>query len=112
MLVTTHHMEEAEYCDRLVVMATGRVVVEGRMAEIVGDATALEVRAERWEEAFEALDEAGAPLALVGRTLRLPGADPEGVRGLLAAGGIAAEVAEVPATFEETFVALSQGPGV
>ena len=29
MLVTTHFMEEAEYCDRLVIMADGRVLAEG-----------------------------------------------------------------------------------
>src|SRR5512134_4095058 len=37
-LVTTHHMDEAEECDRLVVMADGRVVAEGTVAEIVGAA--------------------------------------------------------------------------
>ena len=29
VLVTTHFMEEAEYCDRLVIMAQGRVLAEG-----------------------------------------------------------------------------------
>ena len=29
VLVTTHFMEEAEYCDRLVIMAEGRVLAEG-----------------------------------------------------------------------------------
>jgi ABC-2 type transport system ATP-binding protein len=29
VLVTTHFMEEAEYCDRLVIMADGRVLAEG-----------------------------------------------------------------------------------
>ena len=34
VLVTTHFMEEAEYCDRLVIMAHGRILAEGRSEEI------------------------------------------------------------------------------
>jgi len=36
-LVTTHNMEEAEQCDRLVVMAAGKVVATGTTAGIIGD---------------------------------------------------------------------------
>jgi ABC-type multidrug transport system ATPase subunit len=111
VLVSTHFMSEAEQCDRLVVMATGRVVAAGGMAEIVDDATAVEVRAERWEAAFTALDLAGLPAALVGRRLRVPDADPQRVEAALAAAGVAAGVRLVPATFEETFVALSEDRG-
>jgi ABC-2 type transport system ATP-binding protein/ribosome-dependent ATPase len=39
VLVTTHYMEEAANCDRLVVMADGRTVAAGTLAEIVGDDT-------------------------------------------------------------------------
>src|SRR6266568_8872199 len=35
VLVTTHYMEEAQECGRLVVMADGRVVAEGTAAQIV-----------------------------------------------------------------------------
>ena len=38
-LVTTHHLEEAEECDRLVLMVAGRVVAEGTVADIVGGST-------------------------------------------------------------------------
>ncbi len=34
VLVTTHFMEEAEYCDRLVIMAQGRILAEGTPASI------------------------------------------------------------------------------
>jgi ABC-2 type transport system ATP-binding protein len=111
VLVSTHFMSEAEQCDRLVVMATGRVVAAGGMAEIVDDATAVEVRAERWEAAFTALDRAGLPAALVGRRLRVPDADPQRVTAALGAAGVEAGVHLVPATFEETFVALSEDRG-
>ena len=34
VLITTHFMEEAEYCDRLVIMAEGRVLAEGTPADM------------------------------------------------------------------------------
>ena len=34
VLVTTHFMEEAEYCDRLVIMAEGEVLAEGTPADL------------------------------------------------------------------------------
>jgi ABC-type multidrug transport system ATPase subunit len=39
VLVTTHYMEEAANCDRLVVMADGRTIAAGTLAEIVGGDT-------------------------------------------------------------------------
>ena len=107
VLVTTHHLSEAEQCDRLIVLASGRVVAAGTLDEVVGDATAVEVRTPTWEAAFAALDLAGLPVSLVGRTLRVPGADPDTVRRLLADAGVPAQVATVAASFEETFVVLA-----
>ena len=107
VLVTTHHLREAEQCDRLVVLAGGRVVAAGTLAEVVGDATATEVRTPGWEAAFTALDQAGLPVSLVGRALRVPAAEPAAVQRLLAGAGVPAEVTEVPASFEETFVVLA-----
>ncbi len=107
VLVTTHRMSEAEQCDRLVVMADGRVVAEGTMAEIVGGRATVEVAAARWEDAFAALEDAGLAAALVGRTLRVPGAGLDQVEAALRAGGVDAAVGMVPATFDETFVALA-----
>jgi ABC-2 type transport system ATP-binding protein len=107
VLVTTHHLGEAEQCDRLVVLASGRVVAAGTLDEVVGDATAVEVRTPSWEAAFGTLDLAGLPVSLVGRTLRVPGAGPAAVGRLLAEAGVQAEVASVPASFEETFVVLA-----
>jgi ABC-2 type transport system ATP-binding protein len=108
VVVTTHYMDEARQCDRLVVMASGRVVAAGTMGDIVGDATAVDVRAERWQDAFTALDDRGLPISLVGRGVRVPDADPAEVAKTLEESGIAADVHLVPATFEERFVALSR----
>jgi ABC-2 type transport system ATP-binding protein len=107
VLVTTHHMREAEQCDRLVVMADGRVVADGTMAEIVGSRATVKVAGGRWEDAFAALEGAGLPAALVGRTLRVPSAGRDQVAAALRRAGVDADVELVPATFDETFVALA-----
>lgn len=107
VLVTTHYMSEAEQCDRLLVMADGRAVARGTLDEILRGATVVRVRTDRWEEAFRALDHAGFRLGLVGRSLRVVEAKPGAVRAALAAAAVRAEVSEVPATFEEAFVALA-----
>ena len=109
VLVTTHHMSEAEQCDRLLVLAGGRVAAEGTMDEVVGGTRAVEVRTGRWEEAFIALDAAGLPVSLVGRSLRVPGADREAVGRLLAGAGVDADLGVGPASFEEAFVVLAAG---
>jgi ABC-2 type transport system ATP-binding protein len=111
VLVTTHHLGEAEQCDRLVVLAAGRAVAAGSLAEVVGDATATEVRTRSWEAAFTALDRAGLPVSLVGRALRVPGADPATVDRALADAGVPADLSSVPASFEEAFVVLAAQPG-
>jgi ABC-2 type transport system ATP-binding protein len=111
VLVTTHHMSEAEQCDRLVVMAEGRVVADGTMAEIVGSRATVKVAGGRWEDAFAALEDAGLAAALVGRTLRVPSASRDLVAAALRRRGVDAEVELVPATFDETFVALAGRAG-
>jgi len=109
VLVSTHHMSEAEQCDRLLVLANGRVAAEGTMDEVVGGTRAVEVRTGRWEEAFTALDAAGLPVSLVGKALRVPGADREAVGRPLAGAGVDADLGIVPASFEEAFVVLAAG---
>ena len=87
VLVTTHHMEEAEECDRLAVMAEGRVVAEGSLAEIV--------------------EAAGLPAALGGRALRVPRASREAVERAL--GDLPVRLSAAPATLEERFLELALG---
>jgi len=106
VLVTTHYMEEAQECARLVVMAAGRGVAEGTATEIVGGRRVVAVEAATWSAAFNALESAGLQVAHAGRGLRVPGADPAEVRRAL--GEIPAAVREVPATLEERFFELTQ----
>ena len=105
VLVTTNYMDEAQECDRLMVMADGRVVAEGTAGQIVGDARVTVVETGSWAPAFAALEAAGLPAALVGRTLRVPGAEPADVRRAL--GPIEASVTGALATLEERFFELT-----
>jgi ABC-type multidrug transport system ATPase subunit len=105
VLVTTHYMDEAGECDRLMVMADGRVVAEGTAGQIIGGARVSVVETGSWAAAFDALEAAGLPAALVGRTLRVPGADPAEVHRAL--GPVEASVTGAPATLEERFFELT-----
>jgi len=107
VLVTTHNMEEAEECDRLVIMTSGRVVAEGSIGEIVGNTEVTVVETEQWARAFDLIEESGISAALVGRTLRIPDRAPEEVKGIL--DGLPARIARRPATLEERFLQLTIG---
>ncbi|GAA1564289.1 ATP-binding cassette domain-containing protein [Leucobacter aridicollis] len=102
ILVSRHYMQEAEQCDRLVILGDGVVVAAGSVAEITAAQHSVAVIAERWDEAFARLDAGGVPVLLDGRTVRLPGADPRVVSEALS--GIDAKVARVPATLDETML--------
>ncbi|WP_198243415.1 ATP-binding cassette domain-containing protein [methane-oxidizing endosymbiont of Gigantopelta aegis] len=52
VLVTTHFMEEAEYCDRLVIMVQGEVLMTGSPAEIKQQAITAECPEPTMEQAF------------------------------------------------------------
>ena len=106
VLVSTHYMEEVEHCDRIVVLTAGRVIVSGTVADIIAGRDALQITTTRWDTAFQALDAAGLPASLHGRTLHVMGAGEQQIAALLRSAGVAASLATVPATFEEAFVDL------
>jgi len=56
-IVTTHFMEEAEYCDRVAIMDAGRILAQGTPAEIRGHAPSEEAREPTMEDAFIAIVE-------------------------------------------------------
>ena len=85
VIVTTHHMEEAEECTRLVVMAAGRIVAEGTSASIVGERRTVVVDGADWAEALRRIEAAGLRAVLAGTTLRVPGAASATVEQALAA---------------------------
>jgi ABC-2 type transport system ATP-binding protein len=55
VIVTTHFMEEAEYCDRVVIMDAGRLLAQGTPAEIRALAPAGSGREPSMEDAFIAV---------------------------------------------------------
>ncbi len=108
VLVTTHYMQEARQCDRLVLMSRGRVVGRGSEADIVGDTTAVLVHTSQWQNAFHILDAAGVPVTLAGRDVRAIGVDAADVVGHLEHGGLEADVQRVPATIDERMTLLAR----
>ena len=57
VIVTTHFMEEAEYCDRVVILDAGQVLARGTPAEIRAHAPATSDREPTMEDAFIAIVE-------------------------------------------------------
>lgn len=108
VLVTTHNMEEAEQCDRLVVMADGRVAADGDVAEVIGSRTVVQVTCDDWQRAFAVLDAEGLVVQVQGDVLRVPGSQRQ-VEELLARHELRGTVAEVPANLEEAFVSVVTG---
>jgi ABC-2 type transport system ATP-binding protein len=106
VIVTTHYLEEASECDRLLVMSSGHVVAEGTERDIVGGSRTVVVSAGDWTAALSALQAAGIRAVLSGMSsLRVPGTDAGNVTAAL--GDIPAQVSTEPATLEERFVELS-----
>ena len=65
VFVTTHYLDEAEYCQRLALIHAGRIVADGTVAdlkEVFAGRAVLEVAAPRVSEALEAIGD--APWAL------------------------------------------------
>jgi len=65
VFVTTHYLDEAEYCQRLALIHAGRLVADGtvsQLKEVFAGRAVLEVTAERVADALEALGQ--APWAL------------------------------------------------
>lgn len=108
VLVTTHYMQEAQQCDRLLLMSRGRLVAQGTEADIIDGATAVAVHCEDWTRAFDALSGAGLAATLDGRAVRVVAAAPDRVRDVLRDAGVSAELTQVPATIEERMLLLDR----
>jgi ABC-2 type transport system ATP-binding protein len=106
VLVSTHYMEEAGECDRLVIMSAGAVVATGTADEIIGDSQVTVVETDAWARSFRRLSAAGLPAALAGRSLRVPSFSVPQVRSALA--DDPARVFRAPATLEERFFELAE----
>lgn len=103
VLVTTHHMDEAEQCDRLVFLSAGRVAFSGTVDEILAHRVTIEVTPPHPGTALTVLEDAGLPVLPAGRHLRLPGTPLSAVRSAL---GDGSDMVEKQSSLEEAFMTL------
>lgn len=111
VLVTTHYMEEAQQCDRLLLMSAGKLVGAGSENDIIGDTRAVAVHTPHWAQAFAALNNAEIPVILDGRSIRVPDTDPATIDSVLQSADISAEIRPVRATIEERMLVLARAHG-
>jgi ABC-2 type transport system ATP-binding protein len=72
VFVTTHYMDEADYCDRLALIYRGKIIAEGTPNELRKSymtRDVLEIEAERIVEAMEVLEQQGIETAVFGSLL-------------------------------------------
>lgn len=105
VLVSTHYMEEAEECHRVVLMASGREVASGSVNEVIGGAHSVLLAGDVSEATLASIGDEGGTVLIAGDGWRIVGVDEETVRRLVGPGP---RVEEVPSSFEEAFVALSR----
>jgi ABC-2 type transport system ATP-binding protein/ribosome-dependent ATPase len=105
VLVSTHYMEEAEECHRVILMSSGREVASGSVSEVIGANRSVAVTGEVAEGRLAALAAAGGTVLVSGDGWRVVGLGPRTVGDIV---GNGARVEDVPASFEEAFVALSR----
>jgi ABC-2 type transport system ATP-binding protein len=120
VLVSTHYMEEAEYCHRLALMNRGRLIaldtpkaIKARMTEPI-----LEIRTSQGPLVAEALQgqRGVVEAAMFGRAVHVAvenaAASAAALPAFLAAKGLAVEsITPVPASLEDVFVALVRREG-
>ena len=120
VLVSTHYMEEAEYCNRLILMNRGRIIAEGAPSSLRAsmDEPILEIRTDDAPRAVEALTGVRGVVeaAMYGRAVHvvvddLATAETAVRAALLGAGRMAEDVRQVPPSLEDVFVSLVRREG-
>ncbi len=114
VLVSTHYMDEAERCKRVVYLSGGRLVVQGTAEDVVRDAHLLvfELTGGTIDKISKRLR--GAPgvesATIFGQALRVVGLDRAALLASLAAQGSAPGIVtkEVPARLDDVFIHLLQ----
>ena len=114
IFVTTHHMEEADYCDRLALIYRGRIVAEGTPTELRQKHMKREILEIETDSAILALEKllaSGIDCAVFGSTLHCTVEDAtasaRSIRHLLDAWAIPVERMErVVPSLEDVFVTL------
>jgi len=112
VLVSTHYMDEAERCKRVVYLSGGRLVVQGTAEDVVRDAALVvfELTGDGIEKISKRLR--GAPgvesATIFGQALRVVGLDRAAMLGSIERLKDDAGVEEVPARLDDVFIHLLQ----
>lgn len=114
VFVTTHYMDEADYCDRLALIYRGKIIAEGTPNELRKEymkQNVLEVEVDRFVEAMEILQKEGIDAAIFGNLLHVVVADARTgiprVKRILESSNIrVAGIEKIPPSLEDVFVAL------
>ncbi len=114
VLVTTHAMAEAELCDRVALMISGRLIAAGTPAQLTASTgmSILQVDAEPWQDAYRRLKGRWPAASLHGRHTHVPfSGEPEierTARELLA--GLATRAIQIATpSLEDAFVWYATG---
>jgi ABC-2 type transport system ATP-binding protein len=116
VFVTTHYMDEAEYCDRLALIYRGELIAQGPPEQLKQEAMqedVLEVLCERPEAAMEALAGLNAvkEVALFGSSLHLVADDGDRAAAdtrqrLTERGFVVRQIEKITPSLEDVFVSL------
>jgi ABC-2 type transport system ATP-binding protein len=114
IFVTTHYMDEAEYCDRLALIYKGKIVADGRPADLKERSMSrdvLEIDVDRPLDALELLADAGIETAVFGTLLHatVDSAEEAGPRIeaiLKSAGFTVRAIEKIAPSLEDVFVNL------
>lgn len=104
VLVSTHYMDEAEECDRIVMLAAGREVTSGTVSEVL-DGVEVSTVADLTTDMVTAVEKAGGTALLASDGWRIVGISKS---ELIAAVGRDVAIEMAPANFEELFIAVAR----
>ena len=112
VFVSSHQLAEvAQTADAAVIVRGGRVVAQGRLADLMPEARGVVVRSPERERLLDALARAGLPAAAgPDGAIAVAGATPEQVGTLVARAGVPVhELSPQNQTLEDLFLALTSG---
>jgi len=119
IFLSTAYLDEAERCNRIVLLDQGKVLAQGTPQEIKGQlkGAVLEIRSDRPREAAALLKEEFPPdaVGLFGDRIHLIGQDPEedalrAEKRLKGAGFRSVEIRVVEPSLEDVFIAILSSP--
>jgi ABC-2 type transport system ATP-binding protein len=114
VFVTTHYMDEADYCDRLALIYRGKLIAEGSPNELKRDymkRSVLEIEVDRPVEALDVLEKGGVEAAIFGSLVHatVESSDTAAVNigNLLGQSGmVVTKIGKIEPSLEDVFVTL------